>query len=225
MKTIQAYSRKNFIPLLSFAVIALILFGCAASTEITGTWKSPEATSQNYNRVIVAALTDNAQARQTVENDLQAQLQQRGIQVTKSIDVFPPAMMRERGSDADMLLQRIQGDGHDAILTVAVVDEETETRYVQGSGGVYGPYAPMGRFGWYGSFRGYYSHWYPTLYDPGYYTEDKVYFLESNLYDADSEQLLWSAQSRSYNPSSIDQFSEKFSELTVSRMQEENLIP
>ncbi|MCC9166689.1 hypothetical protein [Pontibacter harenae] len=192
---------------------------CAPSTEVTGSWRSPNATTQTYNRVMVAALTDNVQARQTVENNLQQELQKRGITVTKSIDVFPPAMMRERGSDSDMILERIQGDGHDAILTVAVVDEETETRYVPGT-----TYAPVGRFGWYGSFRGYYNHWYPTMYDPGYYREDKIYFLESNLYDASSEQLLWSAQSRSHNPSSLSRASEKFAEVTVGQMQKDNLI-
>lgn len=195
------------------------IMSCSPSTQLTGSWKSPEATQKHYGKVIVAALTDNVRARQTVENDLQAQLAERGISATKSIDIFPPALMRDSGSNADGLLQKIQGDGYDAILTAALVDEETETRYVPGNQG----YAPM-RFGWYGSFRGYYANWAPTFYDPGYYREDKVYFLESNLYDAENDRLLWSAQSRSYNPGNLERFSRKFAELTVTTMREQDLI-
>ncbi|MFT2010277.1 hypothetical protein ACMA1I_16500 [Pontibacter sp. 13R65] len=216
----KQYSFRNSIKTLLLFGASLLVFSCSPSTQITGTWKSPEATTQQYTKIIVAALTDSPQARQIVEDQLQAELQKRGIAVTKSIDIFPPAMMRESGSTGDMLLQKIKGDGHDAILTAAVVDEKTENRYVPGN-----PYAPMNRFGWYGTFRGYYSHWHPMIYDPGYYREDKVYFLETNLYDADTEGLLWSAQSRSYNPSSLNRFAGKFAELTVSRMQSENLIP
>ena len=196
------------------------LAGCAPSTQITGSWKSPDATSQTYNKIIVAALTDNVQARQTIEDNLQAQLQRQGINVTKSIDVFPPALMRESGSDTDMLMNRIKGDGYDAIMTTAVVDQETETHYVPGNYA----YAPVSRYGWYGNFRGYYSTLYPTLYQSGYYDKDKVYYLETNLYDAQSENLLWSAQSKSYSPASLSTFADTFAEITVDKMKQDNLI-
>ncbi len=196
------------------------MVGCAPSTAITGTWKSPEATAGTFNRIIVAALTDNAVARQTIEAQLQTQLQQRGINATKSIDLFPPAIMRDGGTTADAILNKIKGDQHDAILTVALVNTETETRHVPGQT----MYTPITRFGWYGTFRGYYTYWRPMLYDPGYYREDKVYFLETNLYDAQSERLLWSAQSESYNPTSLQRFAQKFGEVTVGQMQKENLI-
>lgn len=196
------------------------LAGCAPSTQITGSWKSPNATSQTYDKIIVAALTDDVQARQVIENNLQAQLQKQGINATKSIDVFPPALMRESGSDTDMLMNRIKGDGYDAIMTAAVIDQETETQYVPGSYA----YAPVTRFGWYGNFRGYYNYLYPTLYQPGYYDKDKVYYLETNLYDAQSENLLWSAQSKSYSPASLSTFADTFAEITVDKMKQDNLI-
>lgn len=186
-----------------------------------GSWKSPEIEAQHYRRVVVAALTDNVLARQEVENDLQAQLQLRGIQVTRSIDLFPPSAASKAGPDVNMLLERIKTDGHDAILTAALVDEQTETRYVPGNMG----YRPMTRFMWYGSFRGYYTYWYPTLYDPGYYTEDKVYYLETNLYDVNSDRLVWSAQSKSYSPRNLRKAASQFAEVTVQKMTEDNVLP
>ncbi|WP_255478615.1 hypothetical protein [Rufibacter sp. XAAS-G3-1] len=201
-------------------VLAALVGGCAPATQITGTWKSPEATTTTFNRIIVAALTDNAVARQTIEAHLQTQLQQRGITATKSIDLFPPALMRDGTTTGDAILEKVKGDRHDAILTVALVNTETETRYVPGST----TYMPVTRFGWYGTFRGYYTYMRPMMLDPGYYREDKVYFLETNLYDAASERLLWSAQSESYNPGGLQSFSEKFAEITVQKMQQDNLV-
>lgn len=204
----------------AFALLTVVcLWGCAPSTRITGTWKNPEAANRTYNSIVVAALTDNIRARQTVETDMQNQLQQHGVTAVRSIDLFPPTVGRE-GPDVNLLLERIEDQNYGAILTVALIDEETETRYVPGTYG----YAPVTRFGWYGRFRGYYNFWYPTLYDPGYYTEEKIYFLETNLYDADTENLLWSAQSKSYSPASLRKASETLAELTANRMAQDNLI-
>lgn len=198
----------------------LFLWSCAPATRITGTWKNPEAEPQSYNKVMVVALSDNVRARQTVETDMQAQLQQRGVESTRSIDEFPPTMGQKGGPDVNQILSKVREQGYDAILTVALLDEETETRYVPGTYG----YAPITRFGWYGRFRGYYTYWYPTIYDPGYYTEEKIYFLETNLYDVTSEQLLWSAQTESHSPASLRKASVNLAELTVNRMAQEGML-
>ncbi|MFD2514701.1 hypothetical protein ACFSRY_12565 [Pontibacter locisalis] len=205
---------------LCYTVISIFLFGCAPTTRITGTWKNPDVGNRNFDKVVVAALTDNVRARDKVESDMQAQLQQRGISATKSINLFPPTMLSKDGPDVNLLMEKIKGEGYDAIMTVALIDEETETRYVPGTYG----YTPVTRFGWYGRFRGYYTYWYPTLYDPGYYTEDRIYFLETNLYDVQSENLLWSAQSQSYDPASLRKASETLAQLTVNQLAQDNLI-
>ncbi|MEJ8803261.1 hypothetical protein [Pontibacter sp. H249] len=201
-------------------LMAAFLWSCASSTRITGTWKTPKPPTEKYDKLVIAALTDNVRARQQVETDMQAQFQARGINVTKSIDIFPPTASSKGGPDVDLLLDKLKADGYNGIITVALIDEKTETRYVPGNYG----YAPMTRFGWYGRFRGYYSYWYPTLYDPGYYTEDKIYFLETNLYDESTENLVWSAQSQSYSPSSLRNASEKLAEITVSQLARDGLI-
>ncbi|TPE43845.1 DUF4136 domain-containing protein [Pontibacter mangrovi] len=204
----------------AFLLVACVVWGCTPSTRIMGTWKNPEAGSRMYEKIVVAALTDNVRARQTVETDMQTQLQQRGLKAVRSIDMFPPTMTSKNGPDVNQLLRKVREQDLGAILTVALIDEETETRYVPGNYG----YSPMTRYVWYGRFRGYYTYWYPTLYDPGYYTEEKTYFVETNLYDADTENLLWSAQSEAYSPASLRKASANLAELTVNQMRQEGLI-
>jgi len=68
--------------------------------------------------------------------------------------------------------------------------------------GFYGPYPGYGMYFW-----GFYSYWYPFFYDQGYYVTDRYYFMEGNLFDTKTESLIWSVQTKTINPSSIEDFS------------------
>jgi len=201
-------------------LMAVYCLACSTTTEVTGSWKNPDVTLKPMNTVLVTALTGRNNARQTVETDLANALQKDGIKSVRSLDILPPSFTSSKEPDKEALLKKIKGSNVDAILTVALIDQTTESHYVPGSYG----YAPMTRFGYYGRFWGYYTNWYPTLYSPGYYTEEKTYFLETNLYDAHTEELIWSAQSETYNPSSLDSFSKEFSATVLSEMKKDGLI-
>ncbi|WP_162428564.1 hypothetical protein [Pontibacter pudoricolor] len=220
MRTIKNFAHHKLPPSIAVFILSLIVYACASSTQLTGSWKNPEATGKTYDNIVVAALTDNILARQEVEKDMQMQLQQRGIKATMSIDIFPPLRGADKSPDVNLLLEKMRGDDYDAVLTVALVDQKTETRYVPGNV----EYRPVTYFSWYGNFRGYYTHWYPILYEPGYYTEDKIYYLETNLYGVDNDVLIWSAQSHSHSPSSMRKAAEKLAELTVNQLAKDHLI-
>lgn len=213
--------KTSFKIALSNALIGCFLFlsGCGPSTYITGAWVNPEAGPTNYDNILVAAMTENISVKQTLESELAQQLRAQGINATKSIEEWPPSFTQEQPSK-EAMMQAIQETGHDAVLTVAIVDEETETRYVPGAG----PYAPMARYPYYGNFWGYYNYWYPQFYEPGYYTQDKIYFLETNLYDIQTERLVWSAQSETVNPGNLQNFAEEYAQVTVDEMTEDNLL-
>ena len=207
--------------LMVLMLAAFCIGSCKPSTEITGSWKNPNALMVGeVNTILVTALTGRTMARQSMEDELSRALNKQGYKTVKSIDVMPPTLSSGQTVERSDLIAKINGTGADAILTVALLDKETETRYVPGNQG----YAPIPRFGYYGTFWGYYNTWYPTLYSPGYYEEDKVYFLETNLYDAKTEQLLWSAQSESYNPSNLPDFADEFAKVVVSRLENDGLL-
>lgn len=198
-----------------------LLISCMPGTLITGTWKSPDARNPvTYENVLVAALTGNVKAKAKVENDIAEALREKGLKVYESIDLFPPNFS-DNNNDKEKMLSRIRKNGTEAILTVSLIDKDTESRYVPGASA----YAPFPTFGHYGMFWGYYSFWYPRMYgQPGYYAEDKIYYLETNLYDAETERLLWSAQSETYNPAALEHFSEDFAKVIVEEMEEDEVL-
>lgn len=208
--------------LISGLIIGLTFCGCKPATEITGSWKNSneQAAANTISTIVVAALTERTNARQTVEDNLAAELNRNGYKTIKTMNILPPTFVDEKTPDRKMLDAKIHETNAEAVLTVALLEKQTETRYQPGSYG----YAPIPRFGYYGSFWGYYSHWYPTITSPGYYTEDKVYFIETNLYDAKSEQLLWSAQSQTYNPGNLTKFSKDLAKAVISKMKEDGVL-
>lgn len=184
------------------ACIIVVLFcQCASSSIITGAWRDPAATPANYKKVFIATLTESVTARQMIEDQLALTLQEFGLSTVKSIDVFPPEFHRSMAKKSDLALEKITQTNSDAILTIALLDKTSETRYVPNSM----PY-PVSRFGYYGTFGFYYDYWYGNFNNMGYYTTDNTYYLETNLYDVKTQRLIWSAQSETYNPSSINDF-------------------
>lgn len=205
--------------LLAGLLLAALVTACAPSTKITGSWKAPEVKAGGYGNIFVTALTDKLVARQTIENDIDTILKEDGIQASSSFEIIPPGF-KATPENKEKTVKAIQDAGHDAILTIALLDQTSETRYVPGTT----MYSPLGYGGFYGGFYGYYSYYNPVMYDPGYYTTDKNYYIEMNLYDAQSEALVWSAQSETTNPSSLESFSRTFAQAVEYQLVKDGII-
>lgn len=210
---------KKLMTFLVLITLAAFLHSCGSSTDITGSWKNPKISDVKYDNILVASMTNNIRAKSSIESKLAEELRDEGVTVSLSSEVFPPNFT-ESNNDRQAMLDKIRDNGADAILTITLIDTETETRYVPGTYG----YEPMSRFGYYGRFWGYYSHWYPIVYSPGYYTTTKTYFMEANLYDVNTEELLWSAQSETYDPANLESFAEGFAEKIVNEMENDGLL-
>jgi hypothetical protein len=204
---------------LIIGVVAVFIYSCeTTSTVITGSWKSPKQ-NKNYHTILVAALTNHAVVKSTIENELAGAFNSNGIKTLKSIDEFPPNMSTS-DSDRQALMDKMKTIGTDAILTVSLLKKETESRYVPGNIA----YDPYTGYGYNRRFWGYYSYWYPNLYEQGYYSNDHTYYMETNLYDASTEELIWSGQSETYNPIDMPTFAKEFADLIVDKMKKDGVL-
>lgn len=201
--------------------ILLILGACGTSVHMTGTWKAPEAPASGFHNILVAAITSNLAAKQSVETQMMADLQKHGVVAGRSVDIFPPKFNPLDEKDKTAATEKITSQGYNAVLTVSLIRKESELRYVPGTVS----YAPYPAYGWYGGFWRYYGYMYGSLYSPGYYTTDKTYFLESNLYDlSDGGKLVWSGQSETYNPGSLESFAKAYAARVSDALQQSGLL-
>jgi len=202
-------------------IACLMISACSTSTRITGSWKDPavDASTGESKSVLITALTRNIEVRTKLENALAAKAAERNIEAVQSSEVFTPDFFQVL-PEREELIAQIKQTGVDAILTVSLIDTESETRYVRGNS----RYAPMPVYNWYGGFYSYINYWHPIMYEPGYYVTDKTYFLETNLYNAETGRLIWSAQSETVNPTSIDAFAAEYPDVLLERMVNDGLL-
>lgn len=212
--------KNNFLLLiLSFAAISII--SCGPTIRTTASWMNKETQSPGpYHTIFIAVLTDNLQAKTIIENDLAAAATAHGFKVYKSMEAFGPISGKEGLPVKEAFLKKVNDLACEAIFTVTLVDSKSETKYNPGSGYVYAPYP---RYGYYGMFGGYYGYA-STMYSPGYYSTSNTYFLESNLYNVKTEELLVSIQSKAENPPAIQKSSKLYSESLIKELESLGLL-
>lgn len=184
-------------------LLILLLASCAPSHKVTFSWKNENFNIENpYKKIFLAALITNPHVRTHLEEEMSKAAIKKGFAVEKSLDYFPKTFNNEKPLDKEMMIDKIKELKCDLIFTITLIDKQSERRYITGMSDFHGPYP-----GYSLHFRGFYSYWYPYLYDPGYYVTDKTYFMEGNLFDGATETMIWSVQTETLNPSSIEKFS------------------
>jgi len=215
---------------LLFVLLASLVavMSCATSQTVTNFWKSPDTPQgKSYTSVFIMAITPDMATRNVVESDLAAAAMSKGFKATRSVDVFPSSFTKDNVPSKEEMLGKIRELKCDAVFTVSLLDMKSEQRYVPGTTTyatttAYGGYAPYPYHGYYGSYYSYASYSYPVVSTPGYYTTDKTYFIEGNMYDAETEQIRWSMQSTAYNPSSLNSFSKGYAQLLIGELEKQN---
>jgi hypothetical protein len=201
--------------------IISVINSCGTGQRVINSWVNTNADrSKEYNKVFIIALTQNEPARNIIEGDLSRTIRELGKETVLSSNVFPGTFTKGTAPTEEAVINKVKELNCDLVFTVSLLDSKTETKYVPGTVS----YAPYPAYRYYRGFANYYDYWAPTVYNPGYYTTDKVYYIEGNLFDADNEGILWSVQSETYNPSNIKEFSANYSKLIVTRAKKDGLI-
>lgn len=195
----------------------LLLHSCSPATRITASWGQKDAEPKKYNKVAVVAISPNTQTRASVESAVAEKMNAAGIKAVPSYNTFPFAgKIGELGFDQETvqrkIKEKINENGMDAVLTITLLDKTKEERYVEGTS--ISLAAPVYSYPYYG----YYSYAYGTVYSSGYYTTSTTYFIESMLYDVAAEKLIWTAQTTTIDPSSIDKEAANYATLIVNDM-------
>ncbi len=209
---------KMKIIIISLFLGALLLSGCGPSQKITGSWADPDfKTKGPYTKAFIIVMTQNKNANYIIESQIVRVLSGRGFKSVKSSDIYPPGFDFTKDFTREQLIESMQKTGCDAVLTLALLDSKTVESYHPGT--AYYPYS----YGHYGSFYGYYGYYYPQVYTEGYYSVDKSFYLETNLYDLKADKLLWSVQSEAHNPENLQEWFKKYSEMMISHLERNGL--
>lgn len=199
-------------------LFAAFLFASCTTSRITNSWKAEEQPTTHFKKILVLGLlreTDrNFQMK--MENHMVDDLKEKGIVAVSALQEMGPKTFE--GLTETQALEKIKNSGFDAVLTIVMLDKEKERRYIPG----HTYYSP---FGWYyNRFWGYYGTMYHRIYEPGYYVSSTKYFWESNLYDMNSQKLVYSVQSETFDPSSSETLGHEYGQMIINDMIEKGIL-
>ena len=221
----------------------LLFVACGPSTKLVRSWVNEEDTPKCYEKLAVVALIPNSSNRYLIERAMVSDLTDDGINAIYTYEIFPLAgRMGDLGdvvSDTEELkrrvVQKVKDNQIDALMIISVFDVEKEQRYVNdrsymmGGTGYYGsPY--IGGTGYYGtphmrgSYYNYYAYSIGTVYNTGYYVDNFTYFIECNLYDVATEELLWTGRTKTVNMKSVEEEVVYFSQVVIKEILKKKVI-
>jgi hypothetical protein len=178
----------------------LLLVACGPSTKIEKTWTDPSftpSTVQSYKKILVMGLLKDESTRRIAEDKMVAAF--KNVTAVQSYSYLQPTdTIRSEVED------KLKKDGFDGVVIMRLADVDKSVSYVPGTG--YG--------GWYG-YR--YS-------SPGYYQEDKTFYVETNFYSLPDTKLLWSGTTSSLNPNKLDRTIDDVIATLKGQLQKQKLI-
>lgn len=190
-------------------ILLIFLLGGCSSSKIMHSWRSDAVATGKYNKILVVGLNgdDNLAMRAKMEDHLVGDLKDIGYQAVSSLNIYGPKAFAKK--EEETVVNELKNSGVDAVITIVLLDKEKEKRYVPGEV-YYSPYFIYQR-----NFWGYYHTMYGRIYSPGYYTTSTRYFWESNMYDLTTKELLYSVQTESFEPASLEIMAHEYGKLIV----------
>jgi len=171
---------------------ANLLLAACATTQVNAVWKDPSYQTRPA-KILVIGVAKNPINRRVFEDEFIAQLKAHGTNAVASYTVLSDKMQADR----EEIAAKVKSIGADAILITRLVSKKTVQTYVPGTAYAYPYYRPYAYHppSSYNYWPDYYGSGYRYMYTPGYIAEDEYAVIESNLYEAKSDKLVWAASS------------------------------
>jgi len=205
---------KLFLRGFVLALLTSLLIISCTTTKITHTWAEKSYRGWPFSHILVIGVAEKNETRRSFEEKFVAKLKATGVEGVASYAVMAP----DEKIDKETILAVVKKTGVDGVLLtylVAVKEKELSSP---------GPT--------YSRADDYHGGSIPDLssayeYRSGsqlYTTQVKVR-LETNLYDAQTEQKVWSARSRTLNPKSDTALMNSVIDALVKDLKKNKLIP
>jgi hypothetical protein len=195
---------------LTLLLIAIFTSACT-TTKLTAVWNDDTYAGGPMKKIMVVAALDNPVNRKIVESALVEELKQYGAEGIASNMVLGD----QKPSETNVIetAKQKQVDGLMA-LRLTGVDEEQ----------VYHPPTYSVPYPYYYTWDTYYPYMHEQFGMPGYTATYKYYNVETNVYSASTEKLVWSAASQTVDPTDINKEAREFARKIVRSLKDKGLI-
>jgi len=170
-------------------LVLSILAASCANTEVIDHWVSGEH-SKPYSRPMIIGVSDSQQTRRIFEKYFVAELKKINIAATPSYELISSKQKVNR----ETVIKAVQGTDIDSVIVTYLVSSEHEMKH----------HESMLNQGYSGDIES--NQMSDTLVSTrGRTSSTEIVTLKTDLYDVRSKSLVWTTQTRTVAPESIDQ--------------------
>ncbi len=200
---------------LLFVFIISIITSCT-STEVISSWSISNPPTNAMKKILVVGVMANRETKDQIEQAMTGALNKEGVIANTSMNVFGPKRFRDMQESE--ITSTLKGSDYTAIMIVSLVNKEKQVQYVPGTYYAY-PYADYSLY--------YRRYWYvyDQMYTPGYYESTTNWVLEADIYTINGDELIYSTQTRSYDPENAKDLAVSFANSIVNELKTKKMIP
>jgi hypothetical protein len=187
--------------------MSLLLVSCA-NTSITQSWVEKEQT-KTYKHPMIIAISDSQQTRRIFEKLLVSGLSENNITATPSYTLISSKKKITR----ETVVNALQGTQIDSVLVTYLVSADEEMKYHD---------SPI-NMGYSGNVDN--NMMSDTLVSiRGRPSSADIIVLKNDFYDAQSKTVIWSVQTKTVAPHSIDEVVTDVTELLIQQLLDDNVL-
>ena len=202
--------RKMSTLYVGFCVLAAVLITGCATTNFTSVWKDPSYQVKPH-KIMIIGIAKKPVNKRILEDEFVKQLNLQGTDAVSSYAILPD----DKDSNSGIIAAKMKEQGADSVLITRIASRKTVYTNVPG---VYSPPS------YYVTWENYYAYGFNNMSTPGYIEETKYALMETNMYDAENDKLIWSASSETEINGTDQKFIKSFVNIIVKKMVEQQLL-
>jgi len=207
---------KHFWTLL--LVGGILLAGCSTTT-LSGSWKSPDYTHQ-VKKIYIVGISKQETSRRIFEDEFHRQLSIHGVTGLSSYKEMPDSAKVNEAKIA----KNIRDNGADSVLMTNVTGRRTEEVVNPGRVMSYDTSPYYGDRSYKRYYGSYYNQRRDVIYEPATVSKYTIVTIEANLFDAQTKEMIWSAQLETVVESNIQTLITDFVKVVIKDMSSKGLI-
>lgn len=187
----------------AMGVCLTMLVGCE-STQLSTSWKDPDASALRFQKVAVVVLNSSPAERRAEEDEIVRQIKR--ATAIASYSFVPDAELRNH----EKVKASIRQQGFDGVIVLRMISADKQMTYVPGHVSYWND----------GSGFGYD----PIVTTPGYYTTDTIVRAEVSVYSVSDGKLIWAGASNTINPASAKDLALQIAKATGAELRKQGLM-
>ena len=186
-------SHRRYLVVGFVLALAALVTDCGGTTTLVRSWRDPSYPSGSLHRPLVVAVANRHELRVRLEDDLVLGMRRLGVEGISS-----HTLVRDQDLTVAAIKEKLAASERDSVIVTHLLDVQREKVSVasEPAGGAYPAYND--RWG------EYYVKTFNAVAEPGYTFERRSYVLETKLYDAKTEKVVWSAVTKTEEPASVN---------------------